>query len=578
MAVLLLSATGLYGLWKSELALESQITATRAIRHQMMADMMHEGLMANVAMAVLTGPEGTEQERDLRRETLAESVETFRSNVAALLDLDLPDAVRKQVNLTIPKVDNYLASAEQTADIAFGDAAAGRAALPAFQAQFDTLETDLGALGDMIQSHAVRTAETAREQDLMLIYVLLLLSILTTAGISYNVIKLTHSIVKPIERLRDALRTVAKGDFGIRIADDLRKDDIGMIARDVDSISERVVAALDEQTKSREEGEKVINQLGTGLRKISSGDLSHKIDRPFSDHYEALRVDFNETVDRLNTLLTEIVASSASIQSRANEMHDSSSELSSRTESQAATLEEAAAALEQMTTSVNAAATNAKEVEAVVVNARQDVSTSGQIVEEAISAMHQIETSSDKISQIIGVIDDIAFQTNLLALNAGVEAARAGDAGLGFAVVASEVRALAQRSSQSASQIKTLISDSSQHVKNGVDRVDSAGKALSSVVARVSQISDLVSGIARGSTEQAQGLEEINVGVSQLDQVTQQNAAMVDQSLSSIQVLNEETAGLNRLVGQFVLIGGKVSKPARPRLNAVTPNNAALVA
>ncbi|WP_083100972.1 methyl-accepting chemotaxis protein [Pseudophaeobacter leonis] len=184
-------------------------------------------------------------------------------------------------------------------------------------------------------------------------------------------------------------------------------------------------------------------------------------------------------------------------------------------------------------------------------------STAGVLLRGLLAAMNEIESSSSRISQIIGVIDDIAFQTNLLALNAGVEAARAGEVGRGFAVVASEVRGLAQRSSEAAMEIKILIGTSSAHVQDGVQQVDGAGKALEAVVQQVAQISELVSGISAVSANQATGINEVNIGMSQLDEVTQKNATMVDQSNSAIQSLNAETLGLNQLVGQFVLREGQ---------------------
>ncbi|HBT03094.1 MAG TPA: hypothetical protein DEB47_25370, partial [Citreicella sp.] len=239
------------------------------------------------------------------------------------------------------------------------------------------------------------------------------------------------------------------------------------------------------------------------------------------------------------------------IHSSAEEMARASDDLSHRTETQAATLEETAAALEQMLSSVRQAAGSAQEVESTVRTASQLADQNGSVMRSAVEAMAGIEKSSEQISEIIGVIDDIAFQTNLLALNAGVEAARAGASGKGFAVVASEVRALAQRSSDAAQQIKALISGSAEQVKDGVELVERAGQALSQVVEKVGQISGLVSGIANVSQEQALGLNEINLGVSNLDRVTQQNAAMVEESTAAVHMLRSDAGKLSELTESF---------------------------
>jgi hypothetical protein len=232
-------------------------------------------------------------------------------------------------------------------------------------------------------------------------------------------------------------------------------------------------------------------------------------------------------------------------------MHRASDNLSSRTVAQAATLEETAAALEELTGSVREAADTARTVEGAMGETRTEAEESGRIVRDAITAMDAIQTSASAITQIIGVIDDIAFQTNLLALNAGVEAARAGEAGKGFAVVASEVRALAQRSSQAAREIKDLIGSSTDQILQGVDHVNRTGTALERVVERVSRMAGLVSNIAAAAAEQARGLSEINTGVAQLDQVTQQNAAMAEQAGMTTQQLNARADALADLVARF---------------------------
>ena len=237
--------------------------------------------------------------------------------------------------------------------------------------------------------------------------------------------------------------------------------------------------------------------------------------------------------------------------------------MSRRTEHNAATLEETAAALDEITATVKRTAEGAKQADQVVRNARADAEQSGVIVSNAVEAMSKIERSAKEISQIIGVIDEIAFQTNLLALNAGVEAARAGDAGRGFAVVASEVRALAQRSADAAKEIKTLIGASTQQVGQGVSLVGQTGEALQRIVGGVGEITTLVTEIAASSQEQSAGLSQVNIAVNQMDQVTQQNAAMVEESTAAAHSLRREANQLAQLVARFRVSGGAAAPPAR---------------
>lgn len=556
-AVVVTAAVGLFGLFTGDRGLARQVVATSAIHHEMMADMVHDALKGDVTYAVLLGPTALPEEHDAVMSKTAEDISTFRDSIAKLQELDLPLEVRGQITTVIPTMEDYLTTGDATVKLGFKDQAAGRAALPTFMAKFNTMEAQLGRLGDLIQALGEETSQGALNLDLVLIYVLVGVSVATTVVMIYNAWHVTRSISKPIERLRGALRDVAQGDLGIRIGAITRDDDIGAIARDIDVMSERVKEAMDRQAALRAEGERVIGRLGAGLRDLSAGDLSQPIEEAFAKDYEPLRHDFNDTVSKLSHLISQVMEASEGIRARSNEISRSSEELAARTETQAATLEETAAALEEITASVNMAAESAKEVEAVVMHARNDVEASGRVVQGAVNAMNEIESSSTQISQIIGVIDDIAFQTNLLALNAGVEAARAGDAGRGFAVVASEVRALAQRSSLAAKEIKVLISASSQHVHSGVQQVDGAGKALSAVVNQVAEILKLVSNMASGSFEQAQGLNEINIGVAQLDQVTQHNAAMVEESGAATHALNQEAVGMNALVGQFKIRSGR---------------------
>ncbi|MFV1947756.1 methyl-accepting chemotaxis protein [Phaeobacter sp. A86a-3e] len=294
-----------------------------------------------------------------------------------------------------------------------------------------------------------------------------------------------------------------------------------------------------------------VEEISRALEALSDGDLSYRVPTSDLPDMRVLCDAFNKAQDTLMGAVETVKAVAEAVGSTASEISQSSSELSHRTETQAATLEETAAAIEELTSTVRSAADGAREVEEIVSNARVTAEESGEVVNSAVTAMSQIEESSGKISQIISVIDDIAFQTNLLALNAGVEAARAGEAGRGFAVVASEVRALAQRSSDAAGEIKQLITESSQYVGNGVKLVRRAGEELQKIIGSVSTISGHVSQIATGAAEQSVTLVEINTGVSQLDQVTQHNAAMVEEATAASQTLSNDANELTRQISIF---------------------------
>ena len=335
------------------------------------------------------------------------------------------------------------------------------------------------------------------------------------------------------------------------------KDDKGQVIRisflgkDVTTAKVTLEAAEAERAAMLEAQAQVVAGLRRGLGRLRDGDLTVAIEEAFSSEYEELRRDFNAAVEQLFHAMRGVIDNASQIRGEASEISHAADELSQRTERQAATLEETAAALDQLTSSVKSASDGATSTNDLVQGARENAETSGEIVREAVDAMDEIASSSQKISKITDVIDDIAFQTNLLALNAGVEAARAGDAGRGFAVVASEVRALAQRSSDAAREINGLISASGTQVKRGVDLVDQAGTALKGIVESVKEISRNVSEIAVASREQSSGLAEINAAINQLDQVTQQNAAMFEETTAASHALTRSAEDLAQTTARF---------------------------
>lgn len=300
-----------------------------------------------------------------------------------------------------------------------------------------------------------------------------------------------------------------------------------------------------------------ISALAGALRSLAEGDLVQRLDTSFVPSMEKLRADFNEVVGKLQATMQTIAHNASTIASGSGEIRIAADQLSQRTEQQAASLEETAAALEEITTTVADASQRAGEAGKLVLRTREHAEHSGDVVQQAISAMDAISRSSGEITNIIGVIDDIAFQTNLLALNAGVEAARAGEAGKGFAVVAQEVRELAQRSAIAAKEIKSLINTSRQQVASGVDLVGKTGDALRDIQSQMGEIDANVSAIVEASREQANGLKEINQAVNIMDQATQKNAAMVEETTAASHGLANEADNLYELLRQF-----KISREA----------------
>ncbi|WP_267379766.1 MULTISPECIES: methyl-accepting chemotaxis protein [unclassified Sphingomonas] len=342
---------------------------------------------------------------------------------------------------------------------------------------------------------------------------------------------------------------LAAGDLSSAIRFTEHRDCIGRLTKALSVFRDHAQTVSEARTAQ----EVIVSALGAGLERLADGDLSGHITETFPAEYEQLRHNYNHAVDALSDALVAVTRSTSGIRTASSEISAASDDLSHRTEQQAASLEETAASMDEITSTVRETAQGAARVNTVVGEAKGDAEASGRVVREAVTAMGGIERSSQEISEIISVIDGIAFQTNLLALNAGVEAARAGDAGKGFAVVASEVRALAQRSADAAKDVKTKILASSEQVDNGVELVGETGKSLERIVARINEISTLVATIASSAEQQASGLQQVNIAVGEMDNVTQQNAAMVEESTAAARSLASDADELARHVARFRL-------------------------
>jgi methyl-accepting chemotaxis protein len=363
-------------------------------------------------------------------------------------------------------------------------------------------------------------------------------------GKPYKVVKYATDITgqksaqKAISRLIDA---ASRGDLDQRI--DASAYD-GFVRELSDGVNQLVTAIVTP-----------VNEAVRVVKSLSEGDLAQTMEGEFEGAFAVLQEAVNATVTNLEKMVGDILAAAQLISTGAREISEGNINLSQRTEEQASSLEQTAASMEELTSTVQQSADNASHASSLALAARTSAEQGGNVVSEAVQAMQNINTASNKIADIIGVINEIAFQTNLLALNAAVEAARAGEHGRGFAVVASEVRSLAQRTADSAKEIRTLIKDSVERVSEGSELVNTSGESLKEIVTAVSKVTDIVDEMAAAGREQAQGIQQVNQAVTQMDEVTQQNAALVEESAASSESLDEQAAGLEQLMQFFKLPG-----------------------
>ncbi|RTL68197.1 MAG: methyl-accepting chemotaxis protein [Hyphomicrobiales bacterium] len=397
-------------------------------------------------------------------------------------------------------------------------------------------------------------------------------------------ISLVRGVVQPLAKSTKTVEELASGNTDVVVEGAERGDELGVLARALDTfkngmIRQRLMEREADEARERAERERVVAQeeaiakeremvagsIGAGMAELAARNLTYRLTDRLPQAYEQMQRDFNGAMEALEKAMLGVSASANAISGGTQEIAVAADDLSRRTEQQAASLEETAAAIDEITETGKKAAEGALHARDVVARAKDDAEKAGQVVRRTVESMGSIEASSQQINQIIVVIDEIAFQTNLLALNAGVEAARAGEAGRGFAVVASEVRALAQRSAEAAKEIKSLISTSSTQVSEGVSLVSETGTALQRILEQVSGINAVVTNIATGAQEQANGLGEINLAINQMDQVTQQNAAMVEETTAAGHSLAEEARKLAELIAEFRIGGAAAARPQASR-------------
>jgi methyl-accepting chemotaxis protein len=565
-AALLCAATAATGLWVAhslDAALVRAEGSARILRLHMHGDMMHDALRADVMGAIMSNDPSLGIDLKSVRADLAEHTTAFRQDIAEGGQLADDPAISAALSEVKAPLAAYIAAANGIVAIADTDSAGARARLPGFATQFSALEGKMEAASEKIEAAATRDATAAKSLGLLGQAVMgaLLLTSAIFAGLL--VFAARQGLILPLKSVTHALRGLANGDVNVVLPVIKSRDEIGEMTRalrtfhdtiearqkdlEAADVREALEAERREAERRRDETDAVqkavVSSLAEALDHLSDGDLSHRIHRAFPEGYERLRVDYNAAVEKLSAVIAASLEATNMIHGGSREITSAADDLARRTEQQAASLEETAAALDQITAKVRQTAETTGRARSVVERAREAASASGDI--------EAIEKSSSRIGQIIVVIDEIAFQTNLLALNAGVEAARAGEAGRGFAVVAQEVRALAQRSADAAKEIKDLIDTSSAEVDHGVQQVGRTGEVLRAIATEVQQIDGLVRDMAASAAEQARGLVEVNGAVAQMDQVTQQNAAMVEETTAASHALAQEATRLAQRMGEL---------------------------
>jgi methyl-accepting chemotaxis protein len=478
---------------------------------------------------------------------------------------------------------------------------------PKFTSTMETLTGLLGLQARVAKEEydtAKRTYDSARITDITII----VLGLLFSGSLAFFIVR---SVTGPVHAMTRAMGDLAGGKLDVTVPALGQRDEIGEMASAVQVFKQNAIdkVRMEAEARAKEEAERkaeleqrareaaIVAEVADVAKAASSGDLDRRIDlagkdgflltlcegvnslvhltgialkdvadvlgavargdltRRITNDYAGvfgqLKGDVNQTADKLFEIVTNINGAAGQIGTAASEVSAGSQDLSERSEQQASALEETAASMEELAATVRQNAANAQQANQLAAGARTVAAGGGQVVTDAITAMTRIESSSQKIEDIVGMIDEIAFQTNLLALNAAVEAARAGDAGKGFAVVAQEVRNLAQRSAQASREIKTLIAESSVQVRSGADLVKGAGSTLDEILKSVRRVADIVAEIASASSEQASGIEQVNAAISQMDEMTQQNAAQVEESAAAAHALEDQSRELNRLMGFF---------------------------
>ena len=507
------------------------------------------------------------------RQRLIDLQKSYSERVESWRKSDLPDNIEQQLmKEVVPAADAFWKEintvylpAHDRGDLAGADASHERLE-DLYARQRDTV--------NRLVQNVAREREHVTESSGTTLFLIVALQLILAFGIlaliQWSLRYLNRNVINPVDRVSRHLQKMTDGDFAVQLEKPVGNDEIATLQGAALAFRDAGNARIEAERAQAE----VVAALDKGLKALAAGDLTHRINQPFAESYEELRAAFNTSADRLSDLLGSMLQSIDAVATGASEIRAASDDLAHRNEQQAAGVEESAASIRQVTGVIAQSAVEARKTQQAMSEAHKKAEHGSEVVNRTVAAMDRIQSSANEIQQIIAVIDGIAFQTNLLALNAGVEAARAGEGGKGFAVVASEVRALAQRSAEAANEIKGLISASGEHVSAGVSLVGETGDLLGQIINWIGEMNGTLARIADNSENQAASLQQAATAITDMDRVTQQNAAMVEESSAASQGLQQDATTLAGLVSHFRIQAGAAAI-AVPAPAPVAPAEAA---
>ncbi len=552
------------------LDLEEYKTESTALRNHTLAEMYHDGIRSAVYSA-FSADELKKDPGAIRKDFEVYSAD-YATVVANNKALDLDEGIHSILAPAEKAFGEYLAVSRATIASVLEDETKGPDLMQKFDASFFALRTLMDDAGDKIEKHSAQHALASKNFTYTGRLVSTLLVALALASMTLLSAFIIFSVIQPFQKQVAAINALAHDQTEIQLEGQDRRDEVGELARSIASFRETIIEkrkheaaaassrlTMEEERRKKEDEDNYhinahkvfISSFTEALERFSLGDLNYRLDTPYVFEYETIRLAFNQAVTKIHTTMVKIVSGSAEIRDGTEKILSAADELSRHTEEQASSLEETSASMEEMAATVRQNASNAQEASLAAVATRDLAVVGSDVALRAASAMEKIERSSKQVSEIVELIEEIAFQTNILALNAAVEAARAGEAGKGFAVVANEVRALSQRSSQSLKDIRTLIAGSSSDVLEGSQLVRQAGNSLNDIVLSVKKVADLISEIAAASQEQAAGVDQVSRAVSNMDEMTQQNAALVQETNAALHSAQTEIHELSRAVSVF---------------------------